>query len=394
MSEVLSAIDALSAVDPHSVPDAVLLAEIEGLLQARDRLDGLIARRLQVADSRHVTVAECGRTTRSWLVEEMRLSPVEAGQRMAVARALPFLATVGAALDAGDISAEHARAIGTCLRRLPQSWHADAEQILCEAARSVDPVTLGQVAKELRLRSGADEDREARALRMFDSRWATAVTTFEGMLRLEAMLDPESGRTLLAALGSLMPPTGADDQRTAAQRRADALIDLARHSMSCERLPDTGGDRPQVVVTISWDELRDAVSPQGSALAGIPAVASADLAAADLGPETARRLACDAEIMPAVLGSDGAVLDFGRGRRIWSRAQRRAARLRDGGCVFPHCQAGLDRCDLHHLDHWAQGGRTDLANSAHVCHFHHWLVHHTPWQISRDRAGRVVVSRM
>ncbi|MGN6473101.1 MAG: HNH endonuclease signature motif containing protein, partial [Mycobacteriales bacterium] len=110
-------------------------------------------------------------------------------------------------------------------------------------------------------------------------------------------------------------------------------------------------------------------------------------------PNTARMLACDAAIIPAVLGSDAEILDLGRATRTWTRAQRKAAKLRDRGCVFPRCQTGLDRCDLHHLDHWANGGPTDHNNSAHVCNYHHWLVHHTNWTITRNKHGTIEVRR-
>jgi hypothetical protein len=105
-------------------------------------------------------------------------------------------------------------------------------------------------------------------------------------------------------------------------------------------------------------------------------------------------LACDAGIIPAVLGGASEVLDLGRKQRTWTTAQRRAARLRDGGCTWPRCQATLESCDLHHEQYWARDhGKTDLGNSLHICHFHHWLVHHTPWTIKRNHAAQIEVSR-
>jgi hypothetical protein len=94
-----------------------------------------------------------------------------------------------------------------------------------------------------------------------------------------------------------------------------------------------------------------------------------------------------------VLGGDSEVLDLGHSRRIFSKAQRRAAALRDGGCVFPSCQAELSRCELHHLQHVEHGGKTDHHNSAYLCLFHHWLIHHTTWTITRNAAGKIEISR-
>jgi hypothetical protein len=386
MSELFSVLDLLSADDVHSMAEPALLVRTEMLLTARNMLDAEIARSLQAADVREVMVAECGRTTRSWLVEEQYLSPDDAGRRMGVARALPFHPRLADAFRTGDVGHDHARVIVGCLRRLPMPLREVAETELTEAARHADPTSLSRACRDLRLRLGADEDAEAAAQRMYESRWATASATFEGMLHVEAMLDPEAGATLSAALAPLMHQAGEIDERSTAQRRADALVELAQFSLTHAGLPDHNGERPQIVVTIPWAELRDGLT------AGDPGQATID-GSTPITPQTARMLACDAEILPAVLGGDSEVLDLGRARRHWSPAQRRARRIADAGCVFPKCQAGLDRCRLHHLEYWANGGSTDASNGAHVCRFHHWLVHHTRWTITRNRQGQIEVSR-
>jgi hypothetical protein len=86
------------------------------------------------------------------------------------------------------------------------------------------------------------------------------------------------------------------------------------------------------------------------------------------------------------------VLDIGRATRVFPAAIRRAARLRDGGCAFPGCNAGLDRCQLHHLDYWSRGGATSLANCCHLCTFHHWLIHTETWTLHRDPDGTIVAT--
>lgn len=386
MSELFSVLDTLATEDVHAMAEPRLLVSIEELLIARDRLDGVLAVRLQAADARQVTAHECGRTTRSWLVEEAHLAPEAAGRWMGLARALPFYPSIRSAVLAGEISHDHARVIAGCLRRLPAQWCDAAEAELVDAARQVDPVALGELCRELRLRSGADEDAEAAAQRIYDARWATVSRTFEGMTHLEAMLDPESGATLVAALAPLVAPAGAIDPRRVEQRRADALVELAEFSLTHAELSDHTGERPQVTVTIPWSELRDEATRRGLGNATI----SGNI---PITPRAARMLACDARVIPAVLGAEGEVLDLGRSTPTWSRAQRRARRLVDRGCTFPKCQAGLDRCQIHHLRHWALGGPTDVTNGAHLCRFHHWLVHHTGWTISRNTHGRIEVRR-
>ena len=138
-------------------------------------------------------------------------------------------------------------------------------------------------------------------------------------------------------------------------------------------------------MTIPFTELRDGLQPGQ--------LGHATLNGAPITPATARRLACEANLIPAVLGAETEILDLGRSRRIFSRAQRRAAALRDQGCVFPKCQTELARCQLHHLTFWEHGGPTDFHKSAYVCPFHHWLVHHTPWTITRNTQGKIEILR-
>jgi hypothetical protein len=194
-------------------------------------------------------------------------------------------------------------------------------------------------------------------------------TTMDGMVHVDGMLDPESAATVTAALTPLMGKTTQLDIRTSAQQRADALVELARLALGFGDLPDHGRERPQVMVTIPLAELLNGIerSELGDAMRnGRP-----------ITPNTARMIACDANIIPAVLGGRSEVLDLGRSQPTWSRAQRRARRLEDQGCTWPSCQAGLERCQIHHIHEVASGGPTDKDNGTHICQFHHWLVHHT-----------------
>jgi hypothetical protein len=94
-----------------------------------------------------------------------------------------------------------------------------------------------------------------------------------------------------------------------------------------------------------------------------------------LSPGTVRRLACDAQLIPMVLGGDSELLDLGHGERYFTPAQRRAVARRDGHCTYPACTRPAAWCDIHHLRWWSRGGRTDLDNAALLCERHHTLVH-------------------
>ena len=94
-----------------------------------------------------------------------------------------------------------------------------------------------------------------------------------------------------------------------------------------------------------------------------------------LSPGVVRRMACDAEIIPVVLGGDSEPLDVGRGRRFYTPAQRRALTVRDKGCSWQGCTVPASWCDAHHVVHWRHGGDTSLLTGALLCPRHHTEVH-------------------
>jgi hypothetical protein len=98
-----------------------------------------------------------------------------------------------------------------------------------------------------------------------------------------------------------------------------------------------------------------------------------------LSPAQVRQLACDAKVIPAVLGGDGQVLDLGRSRRLITGALRRALEVRDRGCAFPGCDRPPRWCDGHHIHPWVDGGPTSLDNSVLLCGFHHRVIHRGHW---------------
>ena len=94
-----------------------------------------------------------------------------------------------------------------------------------------------------------------------------------------------------------------------------------------------------------------------------------------------RKMACDADIIPIVLGGHGEILDVGRARRLFGVAQRRALVARDKGCAFPSCTIPAVWTEAHHVTPWMDGGRTDISNGCLLCSFHHRLVEQGNWTI-------------
>ncbi|MGN6472390.1 MAG: DUF222 domain-containing protein, partial [Mycobacteriales bacterium] len=235
-------IDVFAAQDPHDLSDGELLVGTETLLRERRRLDGVIARRLQVLDVRDVTTNECGRSTKAWLVEEQFLSRPDAGARMAVARSYPSRPAVVEAMLAGGASLDHAKTIVAFLPKLPDPDARDhAAKLLLEAAKDTDPTTMTAGLRQLADQLCLNETAEERAVRAHEGRYLTFTDTIDRMVHLDGMLDAPDAAILRKAIDSLAQRAGEIDERSLTQRKADGLIELARRALNRGQLPDTAG---------------------------------------------------------------------------------------------------------------------------------------------------------
>lgn len=170
------------------------------------------------------------------------------------------------------------------------------------------------------------------------------------------------------------------DPRDHGKRMWDALVDACEQLRATETLPRDHGSTPRVVVLIDHESLRKDVVDAGLARDGeLPSDER-------LSAQAVRRLACDAEIVPAVLGSASQVLDVGRAQRLVTPALFVALVARDRHCCFLGCTRPPIACDAHHVVHWADGGPTSLDNLVLLCRHHHVLTHQTPWTVHVDVA--------
>jgi hypothetical protein len=112
-----------------------------------------------------------------------------------------------------------------------------------------------------------------------------------------------------------------------------------------------------------------------------------------ISPAQARRLACEAGIIPAVLGSRSQPLDLGRKTRFHTEPQRTALMLRDGGCAAVGCDWPPGMCHVHHRDPWSAGGSTSVADGILLCPRHHTLAHDRRYQLKTDKHGKVTFAR-
>ncbi|WP_353649740.1 DUF222 domain-containing protein [Nakamurella sp. A5-74] len=213
--------------------------------------------------------------------------------------------------------------------------------------------------------------------------------TSTGLHEYRLVVDNEGLTILEAAIQTLSAPrpdrdTGELDGRPVDRRRGEALIDALRRSVLAQGQGVTAAPTATVNVTINLDDL------QQRAGAGTCTGTIAD--GTLLAPDTVRKLACDAGIIPMVLGADGAVLDCGKEQRLFTLAQKRVLWQRDRHCTFPGCDIPAQWCDAHHLVHWIDGGPTDLDNAALLCPAHHTIVHRDELN-GEVTAGQVIWDR-
>ena len=389
----LEAVKAAALVDPHGVPDEPLLEDTEALLEARRRLDALLVRNLQSVHTRDVAVELRGKTTKWWLVCQQRLSRADASRLLTVATALPARPAIADALAAGELSVDHVAPIVTTLAKLQPEEKDVSEKILIEASHDLDPDVVKRLCgRTLQASANADSADERRE-RQHGSRYLTLVETWLGMTRIEGMLTAEQGAALRAAIEPLAARLGSDDDRSSAQRRADALGTLAHAALGFDGLlPEFNGEQPHVNAVMAYDPLVDALRPFADK--PITDDGGFTINGTTVTPQTARMLACDAQIIPVVMRGASEVLDIGRATRIWPKPIRKALQLEDAGCGWPDCPMPLWACHIHHLAWWNRDhGPTSKTNGVHLCGFHHWLVHNKPWTIRRDSLGKIQVAR-
>jgi hypothetical protein len=336
--------------------------------------------------------------TAQWLNWQCGIGAVAAREKVRVARALERLPEISEAFSSGELSYSKVRA-------MTRVATAANESVLVHVARYGTAAHVEKLVRKYHWTQRRDAGRLAQ--QRHAQRHVSYFYDANGELVLNARLPPELGavvrRALEAAVEALREPcepsdsqghvpaeTDTDEAPTVGMRRADALGHMAETYLA-RRGEETGAgssaDRYQVVVHVDEAVLSDTAAP----LEDEPHRCELDEGPA-LSVDTARRLACEATIVPLLEGDDGEPLDIGRKSRSLPPALSRALRARDGGCRFPGC----DRTRFthgHHVKHWADGGETKLGNLITLCRFHHRLVHEGGYGVAAADDGVFVFTR-
>ncbi|CUR55081.1 Putative HNH endonuclease (fragment) [metagenome] len=291
------------------------------------------------------------------------------------------------ALRDGEVNLAQAQVIVRALDALPGDLPAelcaDAENALIGYAADFGPRPLARLGRRILDVIAPDIAEAAEARRLADleahAQRNTRLTLRrlgDGTTRLHGILPDATATRLLTYLEAFTNPRKSDPDSTRLpypRLLGDAFCQLLE-VVDPTRLPQHAGDATTVIVTIPLETLRSELGVAGLLGSSVPGESDTqDLITAS----EARRLACTAGILPAVLGGKSEVLDLGRTRRLFSPAQHKALRLRHTTCQADGCTIPATWTEAHHHQPWSHGGPTNLTNAILLCRHHHQRIHDT-----------------
>jgi hypothetical protein len=417
-------VDVLVARPVEDLCVTELQAVLTGVVPQVQRLEGFVSvvcGELQARTGGVLRTEDGGsRSVASWLAEQQRDTPSAAGSVLRTSGLLRSLPLVAAAVLDGVITQRKAAVLTRLVGKIPDEQLREVQPQLVQVATLMNPEELAAwVRHELATHCEPVLDDDAESARR--RRFLQTSRDADGSLRGRFLLPPEDAEVFLTVNEPLARRDGLADDRTAGQRRADALTGVHEQVLRHGELPDHGGHRPQInyVLPADWAakqaerdacpvcfscpehrpaSFADTVAASLPGHGGIPAE-HACATAAWTGPATravVEALLCQARISRVLLDSLGQVTGLESLTDTVTRAQRRALAARDVTCATRGCTRPPSMCDAHHLDHLQDGGDTTLDNLVLLCRRHHVLWHlgtislrdlHVPWHPDATSTG-------
>lgn len=396
-------------LDPMFMSTGAKAEVMDRLVSIQSRITELLARVMVEADD---VAAEAGdRDVAGWLHRTTHTSTTLARRLQHLARELHHdYRHLADALRSGCVTTEQAEVIRRALGDLPDTVDAPtrdrAETTLIGFAERFDSHDLRRLGRHILevVDPDSSEAHEAQVLAEMEREAAertrlTLKPQGDGTTRISGLLPDPVATRLATYLHAFTNPRRADGSDELARdavkdplrrlpypkRLGEAFCSLLE-SLDPSRLPVHGGDATTLVVTISLEDLRNELGVAG--VLGTP-----DGGIDEISARQARRLACNAGIVPAVLGGAGQVLDLGRSQRLFTAAQRKALLLRDPTCRAEGCSIAGTWSEAHHWLPWSHGGRSDLTNAVLLCSRHHHRAHDAGYRAERLANGDVRFTR-
>ncbi|ANH39980.1 hypothetical protein I601_3574 [Nocardioides dokdonensis FR1436] len=387
VARVHSVLDEVAEAPVWSMGQEVTARVLVEIARAEARLVELRSRALSQAESVAVQERNASPSLAVWHANATRSTKRESFREVRLAEGLARHELVREALGRGDVNAEQAVVITAALEVLPEDLGpgvlAQAEKTLVAYAevhdakalkilgRRILDVVAPEVAEVWEAERLAREEREAEKAAVFRIRedghgryrGTFTVPLLVGQMLEKAVLAYAAPRHQIANRAS----TGAETpegsrRRPSAVRLGEAFVELIER-LDPTALPKAGGVNATVVVTMTLESLTGGLATAALDTGGCVSAG------------TARRLACEAGIVPVVLGGRSQPLDVGRSRRFFTYAQRLALLVRDRGCTAVGCEAPPAMCHAHHDDPWADHGETAVERGRLLCPFHHRRIH-------------------
>ncbi len=397
-------LDEIGAVDPIYLTTAEKQGALTELSRARARIEAAELRVLAAADD--IAEATGARSTADWLADETRQAHGTVRRFAALAGGLESRwVQVGYALASGSVNLAQARVMVEALDALPKDLGDDqchkAEAHLVEQAADFGPRELRRLGRgllEVIAPDIADEHDYQQLLA--EERRAQATTRLhlrprgDGSTDINARVPDHAANRLRAYLNAYSAPrrrhvgragretveTDEFAQLSLDRQRGDAFVAFLEN-IPTTGLPRHGGTATSVVITLDYASLASGV--------GLATTSTGDRITAG----QARRLACQAGIIPVVLGGDSEILDVGRTKRLVTDAIRKALNVRDQSCTTLGCTMPAEFCEAHHIVPWSQGGKTSLQDSKLLCPFHHHRAHDPGWTAHHQPNGKTTFTR-
>ncbi len=380
-TDLLALVAGIPCLDPAGCDQAALTALVDATRQARGAFDAWEAC-IAIAASELASAGSC-EAPEVLLASNGRSSARDGktvAQRGVICGLMPLLHE---ALAAGAVSAGHVDAVARVAGRLKDDvrselvGHGDS---VVEWAMKLSVESFEQkICRFGRMLSRDDGVGQHERMRRERSirRWVDRQT---GMCHTHVILDPESDARFSAALDAAVAAEQAkpDEGRTFDELKVDAFMNLVTGARGTGRRP------AEISVLIDYQTIVDGLHDHSvcETSDGQP-----------IPPETVRRLACDAGIIPIVLNGIGVPLDLGHSSRVATKGQRDALRATYRTCGHPGCQVRFNDCQMHHVIEWTRAGPTNLANLLPLCGRHHHLVHEGGWHLTLNADRRVTLTR-
>ncbi|MCW2736158.1 HNH endonuclease signature motif containing protein [Nocardioides sp.] len=411
------ALKTVAGTNPTFMPTTDKAEALRELVRIESRVAELRMRIL--ADAADLAADTGSRDAAGWFADATRTRFEDARADLRLATGLDRRwRTVAAALREGRVNTAQARAIVQCLDVLPDAVPQEvldaAEAALIDHAARFSPKQLTRIGRHILTVVAPDlvDETEGRRLAALEAeaRRRTRLTLRRlgnGTTRISGILPDAAATRLATYLEAHANPRRDVDPSADDSVGADALARLPYprrlgeafcQLLECldpQRLPVHGGDATTMIITIPFATLTSELGAADILGAGtIPSDAHADPCAGEtMTAAQARRLACTARLMPAVLGGDSEILDVGRAQRLFTAAQRRALLLRDRTCRAEGCDIPGTWAEAHHWISWLEGGPTDLDNGVLLCSHHHHRAHEPDHTVERLASGDVRFAR-